>query len=56
MVVINNAPDVQKFSLERFQENIKLFTSANDILSGKTIDLKSELSIEGKTSMILELK
>jgi len=56
MVVINNAPDVQKFSLERFQENIKLFTSGNDILSGKTIDLKSELSIEGKSSMILELK
>ena len=28
----------------------------SDILSGKTIDLKSELSIEGKTSMILELK
>ena len=56
MVVINNAPDSQKFNLSRFQENIKSFTSGNDILSGKIIDLKTELSIEGKTSMILELK
>ena len=56
MVVINNAPDSQKLNLSRFQENIKAFTSGNDILSGKTIDLKAELSIEGKTSMILELK
>ena len=56
MVVINNAPDNQKLNLSRFQENIKSFTSGNDILSGKTIDLKNELSIEGKTAMILELK
>ena len=56
MVVINNAPDNQKLNLSRFQENIKSFTSGNDILSGKTIDLKNELAIEGKTSMILELK
>jgi glycosidase len=56
MVVINNAPDSQKLNLTRFQENIKSFTSGNDILSGKTIDLKAELSIEGKSSMIVELK
>lgn len=56
MVVINNAPDSQKLNLTRFQENIKSFTSGNDILSGKTIDLKTELAIDGKTSMILELK
>ncbi len=56
MVVINNAPDAQNLNLTRFQENIKVFHFGNDILSGKAIDLKSELSIEGKTSMILELK
>lgn len=56
MVVINNAADTQKLNLTRFQENIKSFISGSDILSGKTIDLKNELSIEGKTSMILELK
>jgi len=56
MVIINNAPDTQILNLARFQENIKSFTSGNDILSGKTIDLKAELSVEGKSSMILELK
>jgi len=56
MVVINNAPDMQKLNLERFQESIKAFTSGKDIISDKIIDLKKELSIDGKTSMILELK
>jgi glycosidase len=56
MVVINNAPDTQKLNLNRFQENIKNFVSGNDVLNGKTIDLKNELSIDGKTALILELK
>ena len=56
MVIINNASDTQKFNLERFQENIKVFNFGTDIISDKTIDLKNELSIEGKKSMILELK
>jgi predicted GTPase len=56
MVVINNAPDTQKINLTRFQENIKTFVSGTDVLEGKTIDLKNELSIEGKTALILELK
>ena len=56
MVVINNAPDTQKLNLSRFQENIKSFTSGNDILSGKIIDLKAELAIDAKSAMILELK
>jgi predicted GTPase len=56
MVVINNAPDTQKINLTRFQENIKNFVSGTDVLNGKTFDFKNELSIEGKTSLILELK
>ncbi|MGV7105316.1 glycoside hydrolase family 13 protein [Flavobacterium sp. U410] len=56
MVVLNNSLDNQKIKLNRFQENLKGFTSGNDILSGKTIGLKEELSIEGKSSLILELK
>ena len=56
MVVINNAPDTQKINLTRFQENIKTFVSGTDVLNGKTIELKNELSIEGKTALILELK
>ncbi|SHI65568.1 glycoside hydrolase family 13 protein [Flavobacterium haoranii] len=56
MVVLNNSLDNQKIKLNRFQENLKGFTSGNDILTGKTIDLKEELSVEGKSSLILELK
>jgi len=56
MVIINNAPDTQKINSTRFQENIKSFISGVDILSGKTINLKNEITIEGKTALILELK
>ena len=56
MVIINNAPDTQKINSTRFQENIKSFISGIDILSGKTIDLKNEITIEGKSAQILELK
>ncbi|MEZ4788272.1 MAG: glycoside hydrolase family 13 protein [Flavobacterium haoranii] len=56
MVVLNNSLDNQKIKLNRFQENLNGFTSGKDILSAKTIDLKEELSIEGKSSLILELK
>lgn len=56
MVVLNNSLDNQKIKLNRFQENLKEFTSGNDILSGRTFDLKEELSVEGKSSLILELK
>ncbi len=56
MVIINNAPDTQKINSTRFQENIKSFISGVDILSGKTIDLKNEITIEGKSALILELK
>jgi glycosidase len=56
MVIINNAPDTQKINSTRFQENIKSFISGIDILSGKTIDLKNEITIEGKSALILELK
>lgn len=56
MVIINNAPYTQKINSTRFQENIKSFISGVDILSGKTIDLKNEITIEGKSALILELK
>ena len=56
MVIINNAPDTQKINSTRFQENIKSFISGIDIISGKTIDLKNEITIEGKSALILELK
>jgi neopullulanase len=57
MVIINNSKDNQKVNLSRFEENIKNFTAGNDILSNQNFDLKQEeLSINGKSSLILELK
>ncbi|CAM3591924.1 glycoside hydrolase family 13 protein [Flavobacterium gelidilacus] len=56
MVIVNNSKDNQKVNLTRFQENLIKYNSGKDILSGQNFDLKNEVSIEGKTSLILELK
>jgi glycosidase len=56
MVIINNSNETQKFKTDRFQENILNFTSGKDVISDRNIDLKKEITIEAKSSMILELK
>lgn len=55
MVVINNAAETKTFKTKRFQENIKNFTAGKDILTGKSIDIKNEISLDGKSVLILEL-
>lgn len=56
MVVVNNSKDKQTFKLDRFKESMASYTNGKDIISDANFDLKSELSIEGKSSLILELK
>ena len=56
MVVINNSNETQTFKTNRFAENIQNRQTGFEILSGKTIDLKNDISIEGKSVLILELK
>lgn len=56
MVVMNNSKDAKTFSMSRFQESILNYTIGNDVLSGKSIDLKGDIAIEGKSVLILELK
>jgi len=56
MVIINNAVDNQKINLSRFEENLKGYSSGFDIVSDENIALKNELTIDGKSSMIIELK
>lgn len=56
MVVINNSKDKQTFKVDRFKENLEKYTKGTDILSGISFDCTKELSIEGKSSLILELK
>ncbi|AWM13114.1 alpha-amlyase [Flavobacterium sediminis] len=56
MVILNNNLENQTLSLSRFEERLKDFTSADEVISGSKISLEKELSISGKTAMILELK
>jgi glycosidase len=56
MVVINNNPEKQILKTNRFKENIQNFKSGKEVLSGKIVDLNTEIEIEGKSALILELK
>lgn len=55
MVVINNSDKPQTFGTARFQESIQNFTNGREVISGQTINLKSDVNIQPKSSMILEL-
>ena len=56
MVIVNNNVENQTIKTNRFQESIKNYTSGKDVLSDKSIDLKNDISIEGKSVVVLELK
>jgi len=56
MVVINNSNETQTFKTNRFAENIQNHQSGMDILSGRTIGLKNDIAIDGKSVLVLELK
>lgn len=56
MVVFNNNATAQTLKTNRFKENIKNFTSGKDILTEKTFDLSSEITVEAKSAVVLELE
>lgn len=58
MVILNANPEKQTIKLDRFAEALNGFSSGKDIISDKnySINQTGEISIEGKTSMIIELK
>ena len=56
MVVLNNSSKTQTFKTHRFQESIQNYTAGKEILTGKTIDLKNEMTIEAKSVLIIELQ
>ncbi|WP_309613467.1 glycoside hydrolase family 13 protein [Flavobacterium sp.] len=56
MVVINNSNNNQTFKTKRFNESIQNYQTGKDILSGKTVDLKNDITIEEKSVLVLELK
>ena len=56
MVVINNSNNNQTFKMKRFNESIQNYQTGKDILSGKTVDLKNDITTEEKSVLVLELK
>lgn len=56
MVVINNSPESQEMDLARYAEGLSGHTSGLDVLSGEQISLGKSLTINGKSSLVIELK
>ena len=56
MVIVNNNEEKQTLKTSRFQENLKQYKTGKDVLSNASFDLKNDMSIEGKSVLVLELK
>lgn len=56
MVLLNNSTKAQTIKTNRFKESMKNYQSGREVLSGKTIELKNDIIIEGKSSLIFELQ
>jgi glycosidase len=56
MVVMNNSLKTQTIKTDRFSESIGNYKTGKDIFNGQSIDLKNDISIDGKSVLILELK
>lgn len=55
MVIINNAPEAKTFKTARFSEGIKNYKNGKDVLTGKSINLASDITIDPKSVLVLEL-
>ncbi|KLT69072.1 glycoside hydrolase family 13 protein [Flavobacterium sp. ABG] len=55
MVVFNNNAKPQTIKTDRFKENIKNYKSGKDVITEKTFDLTSEITLEPKSAVVLEL-
>lgn len=58
MIILNSNTEKQTFKLNRFAESIHGFNSGKDIISDQVLPIssKGEITIDGKSSMIIELK
>ena len=56
VVVMNNSNDNHTIKTNRFQENIKTHKTGKDILTETSYDLSNEITIAGKSVLILELQ
>lgn len=56
MVVINNSNDVKKINTKRFAENIQKHTKGKNILTDQVLDITTEINLEPKSVLILDLQ
>ena len=56
LVILNGSNKEQKLSPDKYFEVIEKSVSGKEIISGKTVDLKKEITIPAKGSYIIELK
>jgi glycosidase len=56
MVVLNKNQDSTPLKLDRFEERLKGFTEARDVLNDSMVTLDGELMIPSRSAMVLELR
>ena len=56
MVIINNSDEKQDVAVARFKENTQHYSTGKDVISGQTINIKNNITIEAKSALILELQ
>jgi glycosidase len=56
MVVLNNSAEAKTFGTKRFTERLTRFSNGKDVLTGKTVDVTKDITMEAKSVLVLELK
>ena len=56
LVIINNKAEHSEIDMTRYQEVLKDYTGAVDVVSGKALDSLNNIKVEGNSSLVLELK
>jgi glycosidase len=56
MVLLNDSNQAQNINTKRFNENLSDFKSGKDVITEKIIDVSSEILMEPKSVLILELE
>ncbi|MBN1926808.1 MAG: glycoside hydrolase family 13 protein [Prolixibacteraceae bacterium] len=56
MVILNNSPEEQNLGLSRFSEAINGHVSGKDVFTNNIYNLTGNLTVKGKTALVLELQ
>ncbi len=56
MVLLNNMPDPQTIKTKRYKENIASFRKGTDVILKQSFDIRTEITLEAKSVLILELE